>query len=413
MDLSKLLSPASKEIPPHVPAELVRSPYPMSLGMITQENPFETVIPKMQAEYPPVFYARDGYPGGSAVWVLLRRADQQAVYMDTEHFSSKDFAPFAKLLGENWSQIPAETDPPMHQLYRNIMNPLFAPKKMAELEDHVRQFAKDAIDQFKHKGECDFMKDLAFQFPIQVFLELMGLPLDELDKFMAWEMKLTHPKSIEEMAEGTRLVKNFLIETIEDRRRNPTGDFISYVVQSEVQGRKLTDDEMVGFCFNLFIGGLDTVSTHMGLQFRHLAEHPEHQNFLRANPDQIPAALEEFMRAYGAVTTYRTCIKPVTVGGVQIMPGDKVSMVTSLAGRDPQSWDHPNEVKLDRNPRHTTFATGPHRCVGAPLARRELIFAMEEFLKAIPEFRIKPGATITTSIGPIIQPLSLPLVWKV
>ncbi|MDB5970628.1 MAG: cytochrome [Hydrocarboniphaga sp.] len=412
MDLDKLFGPAlNGRLPDHVTPDMVR-PYPMQLGMLTDENPFETIVPKLH-EGPGIFYSTDGYPGQRPVWIFRHVKDQQAIYMDTEHLSSKDFAPFAKLLGENWSQIPAETDPPMHGFYRQIMNPLFAPKKMAELEDHVRSFAKTAIDKFKHKGECDFMADLAFQFPIQVFLELMGLPLDDLPKFMAWEMKLTHPKSIEEMAEGTLLVKNFLIGVIEERKKQPTGDFISTIIASEVQGRKLSDDEMVGFCFNLFIGGLDTVSTHMGLQFRHLAEHPEHQNQLRANPEQIPLALEEFMRAYAAVTTYRTCIKPVTIGGVQIMPGDKLAMVTSLAGRDPDFFPNPSEVRLDRNPRHTTFATGPHRCVGAPLARRELIFAMEEFLKAIPEFRIKPGAKITTSIGPIIQPLSLPLVWKV
>lgn len=411
MDLDQLLGPRPAEgLPPHVSADLVR-PYPMQLGALTADNPFETIVPELH-KGPDVFYSTDGYPGHRPMWVFRRLRDQTAIYMDTEHFSSKDFAPFAKLLGENWSQIPAETDPPMHGLYRQIMNPLFAPKKMAELEDHVRGFARDAIGKFKDHGECDLMADLAFQFPIQVFLELMGLPFSRLPEFMAWEMKLTHPRSIEEMAEGTRLVKNFLIETIEDRRRNPTKDFITYVVNSEVQGRKLSDDEMVGFCFNLFIGGLDTVSTHMGLQFRHLAEHPDHQRQLRDDPARIPAALEEFMRAYGAVTTFRTCIKPVQVGGVQIMPGDKVALVTSLSGRDPDAFPEPDVVKLDRNPRHTTFATGPHRCIGAPLARRELIIAMEEFLRAIPDFRIKPGAEIRTSIGPIIQPLSLPLVWN-
>ncbi|MDB5985952.1 MAG: cytochrome [Nevskia sp.] len=412
MDLTQLLGPApTGGLPPHVTPDMVH-PYPMQLGMTTTENPFETIVPKLH-EGPGIFYSTDGYPGHRPVWIFRHVKDQQAIYMDTENFSSKDFAPFAKLLGENWSQIPAETDPPMHGFYRQIMNPLFAPKRMAELEDHVRQFARDAIAKFKDRGECDFMAELAFQFPIQVFLELMGLPVVDLQKFMAWEMKLTHPRSIEEMAEGTLLVKNFLIEAIEERKKKPAGDFISTIIASEVQGRKLTDDEMVGFCFNLFIGGLDTVSTHMGLQFRHLAEHPQHQKQLRENPSQIPMALEEFMRAYAAVTTYRTCIKPVKVGGVQIMPGDKVAMVTSLAGRDPDFFPNPGEVRLDRNPRHTTFATGPHRCVGAPLARRELVFAMEEFLAAIPEFHIKPGAQITTSIGPIIQPTSLPLVWKV
>ena len=411
MDLDQLMGTRPPEgLPPHVSPDMVR-PYPMQLGMISSENPFETIVPEMH-KGPGIFYSTDGYPGHRPMWVFRHLRDQTTIYMDTEHFSSKDFAPFAKLLGENWSQIPAETDPPMHGLYRQIMNPMFAPKKMAELETHVRGFARDAIAAFKDKGECELMADLAFQFPILVFLELMGLPKSRLTEFMAWEMKLTHPRSIEEMAEGTRLVKDFLVSEIEHRRNNPSNDLVTYIVNSEVEGRKLNDNELIGFCFNLFIGGLDTVSTHMGLQFRHLAEHPDHQRKLRERPELIPAALEELMRAYGAVTTFRTCVKPVVIGGVQIMPGDKVALVTSLSGRDPEAFPDPGEVRLDRNPRHTTFATGPHRCIGAPLARRELIIAMEEFLKAIPEFRIKPGAEIRTSIGPIIQPLALPLVWK-
>ncbi|MDB5971410.1 MAG: cytochrome [Hydrocarboniphaga sp.] len=410
MDLSQ--TPAPPPVPSHVPNDLVRHSYPMSLGTVTAENPYETIIPALHRDYPPVFYSTNGYPGGQPMWVFQRRKDQTDIYQDTEHFSSKDFSPFAKLLGETWSPIPTEIDPPQHQYYRNLLNPLFSPKKMATLEASVRQFAQEAVAKIQAKGECDFMQDLAFQFPIQVFLELLGLPLDELPKFMRWELMMTHPRSLEEMTEGARLVRDFMVETIEQRSREPQDDFLTYVIHSELQGRKLTRDEMLGFGFLLFLAGLDTVSTHIGLLFRHLAEHPEHQNLLRAQPELIPLAVEEFLRAYAAVTTYRTCIKPISIGGVQLMPGDRAAMVTSLSGRDPEAFDNPGEVRLDRNPRHTTFASGPHRCIGAPLARRELTIAMEEFLKAIPEFRIKPGVELLTSIGPIIQPLSLPLVWE-
>jgi cytochrome P450 len=254
---------------------------------------------------------------------------------------------------------------------------------------------------------------MAFKFPIAVFLELMGMPLEQVDQFLTWEMKLIHPKDLEEAREGTIAVVKYLREVIEERRKNPGTDFVSYGISVEAGGRKMTDDELLGFCFNLFIGGLDTVSTNMGWQFRHLAENPGHQALLRANPSMIPTAIEELLRAYAAVTTNRRCIKPVEINGVQLLPGDMVAMPTPLVNNDSDAFEDPQDVRLDRNPRHITFGTGIHRCIGAPLARREMVIAMDEILKAVPEFRIKPGAEIKTTVGAIIQLQSLPLLWSV
>jgi cytochrome P450 len=198
-----------------------------------------------------------------------------------------------------------------------------------------------------------------------------------------------------------------------ERRKNPRDDFVSFGIAAESNGRRFTDDELMGFCFNLFLGGLDTVSTNMGWQFRHLAEHPEHQALLRNDPQKIPLALEELLRAYAAVTTVRRCVKPVVIGGIQLMPGDMATLSTPLANHDPEAFVDPEVVRLDRNPRHITFGTGIHRCLGAPLARRELVIAMEEVLLALPQFSIKPGAEIRTTVGHIIQPQTLPLVWKI
>jgi cytochrome P450 len=408
---NKPMNTAEIEIPAHVPRELVRD-YPFILGATCDENPFDTLVPKVH-EGPAVIYAPHVYPGHTAAWVFRRAADLSAIYLDTEHFSNKGFAPFAMLVGESWSSLPAETDPPMHGLYRAMVNPLFTPRKMKELENRVREFARSYIAKFKDRGECEFMNDFAFRFPIAVFLELMDLPIERLDEFLEWEMMLLHSADMGVIADGVRKVKTYLMSVIDERRANPGDDFISYGIKAEIEGRKLTEDELFGFCFNLFIGGLDTVSTNMGLHFRHLAERQDHQDQLRADPSKIPNAVEELLRAYAAVTTFRTVVKPIVVNGVQLLPGDKVAMATTVANRDPEAFDRPNEVLLDRQPRHISFATGPHRCVGAPLARMEMNIAIEEILAALPSFRIKPGVTIRTGIGLMIQPESVPLVWKV
>jgi cytochrome P450 len=401
---------STQSLPPHVPPDLVR-PYPFPHGHVIADNPFRTVIPQLNRG-PEVFYTLDGYHGMGPLWMFRKYKDVQAIYTDTEHFSSKDIAPFAQLEGGNWNLVPAESDPPVHALHRQMTNPLFTPKRMSALEDHVRQVARASIAAFKDDGRCDFIADMAFKFPIFVFLELMALPLEHVDQFLAWEMKLIHPKDLQEAKEGTLAVVQYLREVIAARRKNPGDDLVSYGIQVEAAGRKMTEDELLGFCFNLFIGGLDTVSTNMGWQFRHLAENPQHQQQLRADPALIPMATEELLRAYAAVTTNRRVIKPVTLGGVQLVPGDMVAMPTPLANNDAEMFPDPQEVRLDRNPRHISFGTGIHRCLGAPLARRELLIATEEMLKTLPEFHLEPGAEIKTTVGAIIQLQTLPLVWN-
>lgn len=400
---------AQQPIPGHVPAELVAPDFPFIFGLTTEQDPFDDLAMHVH-EGPDIVYAPHAYPGGTAAWVPRRMAHLRAIYLDTEHFSSTDFSPFSKLIGDEWISSPAELDPPRHGPFRQMVNPAFTPRAMAALETRIRQYAVEYIDAFAARGECEFMGEFAFEFPIKVFMDLMGLPHDRVGEFMEWEMNLLHNHDLAKIAEATRNVIDYLSAEIEDRRANPRDDLITYGVQGQIVGRSLTQDELLGFMFNLFIGGLDTVSTNMGLHFRHLGRNMEDQALLRANPSDIPHAIDELMRAYGAVTTFRSCRKETELAGVRFMPGDKVAMSTTLAGRDPAEFDDPTAVRLDRKPRHVGFGFGIHTCVGMHLARRELRIAMEEFLARIPEFRIAPGHQVRCHLG-MIQPVALPLVW--
>lgn len=400
---------AQQPIPGHVPAELVAPDFPFIFGLTTEQDPFDDLAMQVH-EGPDIVYAPHAYPGGTAAWVPRRMAHLRAIYLDTEHFSSTDFSPFSKLIGGDWISSPAELDPPRHGPFRQMVNPAFTPRAMAALETRIRQYAVEYIEAFAARGECEFMGEFAFEFPIKVFMDLMGLPHDRVGEFMEWEMNLLHNHDLAKIAEATRNVIDYLSAEIEDRRANPRDDLITYGVQGQIEGRSLTQDELLGFMFNLFIGGLDTVSTNMGLHFRHLGRTIEDQAFLRANPSDIPNAIDELMRAYGAVTTFRTCRKETELAGVRFMPGDKVAMSTTLAGRDPAEFDDPTAVRLDGKPRHVGFGFGIHTCVGMHLARRELRIAMEEFLARIPEFRIAPGHQVRCHLG-MIQPVALPLVW--
>ncbi|TVV77104.1 cytochrome P450 [Sphingomonas solaris] len=396
-------------IPAHVPADLVRS-FPFIFGTTTEQDPFNDLAAAVH-EGPAIIYAPHAYPGGTPAWVPRRTEDLRAIYFDTEHFSSNDFSPFAKLVGETWTNSPAELDPPDHGPFRTMINPVFTPKAVAALEGRIRAYAIEYVDSFATKGACEFMGDFAFEFPIRVFMELMGLPRERMGQFLDWEMNLLHNHDLAKIAAATRSVVDYLREEIEERRANPREDLITFGVQAQKQGARLTDDELVGFTFNLFIGGLDTVSTNIGLHFWHLATHREDQAALRADPTKIPNAIEEMMRAYGAVTTFRTCKKEITINDVTFLPGDKVAMSTTLAGRDPAEFADPAIVRFDRRPRHVSFGFGPHICVGMHLARREMRIAMEEFLARIPDFRVADEHRVRCHLG-MIQPVELPLVWQ-
>jgi len=395
-------------IPDHVPPSLVR-PFPYVFGMTTPEDPFGDWAAAVH-EGPDIFYAPHAYPGGSPAWVVRRAEDLRKIYLDTDTFSSKDFSPFSKLAGDTWINTPVEIDPPEHAKYRAFINPLFTPKAMAKLDEKIRSYAAEYVESVREKGSCEFMEDFAFEFPIKVFLELMDFPLSNTKQFLEWEYGLLHEMDMWKIAEATRNVVGFLREQIEDRRKNPRDDIISYALGVEIDGRKLTEDELVGFSFNLFIGGLDTVSTNMGHQFLHLARNPQDQKLLKENPKLIPNAIDEMMRAYAAVTTFRTCTKETEFGGVKMMPGDKVMMSTTLAGRDPEEFPNPEQVSFDRKPRLLSWGFGPHMCVGMHLAKREMRIAIEEFVNRIPEFSVKPDHQVEYHLG-MIQPVTLPLVW--
>lgn len=168
-----------------------------------------------------------------------------------------------------------------------------------------------------------------------------------------------------------------------------------------------------GYCFNLFLGGLDTVTANIGLHVYHLAMHLDHQTALRTDPGKLTLAIEEMLRAYAAVTTFRTVTRETEFRGVKMLPGDKIAMSTSLTSRDPEAWDNPGELRLDRKPSHLTFGSLSHRCVGMHLARRELLIALEEMLALLPEFRIEAGEPVPFWMGGIIQVQKLPLTWNV
>ncbi len=397
------------EIPDHVPPELVR-PYPLGARRIIYENPYETIIPKLH-EGPAVFMAPDAYLSIAPGWVFRRAEDIKKIFMDTTNFIKKGNTNFAQMIGEDWDAIPTELDPPRHTGIRKALNPLFTPQKVGALEGKVRQRAQEYIAAFKDRGHCDFIAEFAVPYPVSIFLDLLGLPQEGMTQFLEWEFALIHASDMDDRAAGVRAVKAFLLETIEERRKRPADDLISNALRIEVDGKKLSPIEVFGHCFNLYIGGLDTVSANVGLHFMHLATHPDQQRELRETPELIPKAMMEMLRAYATVSSQRICANDIEVAGVKMKAGDRVLLPTPLAARDPEQFDNPNEIRFDRNASNITFGFGIHRCLGVYLAQREIQFALEEMLSTVPQFEVRQGFQIPFRVGSVVQTAGLELVW--
>jgi cytochrome P450 len=393
---------AHPSIPAHVPAELVREfDFRTGLG----SYPHSTVADLHAG--PRVFFSpvhHNSIPG-PGTWVLTRAEDIRAALQDAATFSSKIMRSNSGL-----RLIPLELDAPEHPKFRAIMNPIFSPARMKQLEGKVRDLARDLAAKCAAKGECDFVEDFAKPFPVGIFLDLMGLPAENMARFLEWEALIMRDKQTR--AAAMQQVSLYLQELITERRRNPTDDLITFAVTAKVDDRSLTDEEVIGICVLLFIAGLDTVTSSFAFHFRHLAEHPSDQQSLRQNFSLIPSAVEELFRAYAVVNTNRYATRDVEFAGVQIKQGDNVTCSTILASRDPREFENPNVVIFSRSPNlHNAFSYGPHRCLGSHLARREIIAGIEEWLKVIPPFRVKPGAVINAHGGGVFSLESLPLVW--
>jgi len=400
---------ATPDIPDHVPAGLV-SRFSLDIAPAEGIDPFRIALDGARAE-PDIFYALSGRRGRGA-WVVTRHQLIREVFQDPETFSSHHNADFSQLVGEDWPLLPLEADPPDHAAWRILLNPIFAPVKMRALEAEIEQLAADLVDGFAAKGEVEFVKDFGEVYPIIIFLRLFGLPLDLAAQFVAWEWDLIHGATMELRATAAANIVAYLRATIIDRRANPTGDLISYVVTTEVNGGAVSDDQAVGVCFLLYSAGLDTVANTLAFMFQYLAENPAQQLTLRDDPAKIPDAIEEMLRAFPIIVSSRLVTRDIEFHGVKMRAGDVISLPTMLAGRDDTEFPGSDTVDFNReHVSHITFAAGPHRCIGSHLARRELRIALETWLTKIPPFRIKPGAKAVTHGMGVYGVSSLPLEW--
>ncbi|WP_189338400.1 cytochrome P450 [Sphingobium sp. SCG-1] len=292
------------------------------------------------------------------------------------------------------------------------MNGLFSPKAVAKMQDMVRQQAQMLIDNVLSEGRCDFVADVAQYYPSEIFLKLLGIPLDQCGTFMDWVDSAIRSADPAIAREASVRVADFIAQTLAERKKAPGDDILSHLLLQNYDGRPLEQEELVGISVLLFIGGLDTVVALLSFVMLYLAEHPGHQRELVDNPELIPDALEEMIRRFSISAIFRYVAEDTCFSNIEFKKGDRVLIQHFLYGIDDREIDNPLEVDFHRPvSRHTAFGAGPHRCLGSHLARLELRVFLAEWLQRIPEFSLATGTNLSFRGGKVIQPVTLPLTW--
>ena len=401
-------------VPAHVPPELVRHWDAVSgVGVHFHATPFEA-IDDIHRDAPPIFFSSvPGYKREGA-WYVTRQQDIRTVLGDPATFSSADIVGFSGLVGETFPMLPVEVDPPQHTQYRQLLSRFFDPRSVQQFADKVRATAVSRIDGFVAAGRCEFGAQFGQPFPISIALDLLGLPTERLFEFKGWVDQLLHGTTLQEKAAGAGAIHGYLRQVIDERKRQPGTDIVSSLCTAEIDGRRLDDRELLGLVWLLLSGGLDTVVSALGFHFRHLATHPELQRELRADPQRIPATVEEFLRAFSMVSLPRRVARHTELSGVQMRAGDWVMVTTAFGGRDPAVVPDPQAVDIHRSgARHVAFGNGPHMCLGMHLARLELRVAIEEWLARVPEFSLDTSQPFRAHAGGVFGVDEMHLRWPV
>jgi camphor 5-monooxygenase len=396
--------------PDHVPAERVidfdvyRQPPD---GKSPQEMWFE-----MQASAPyPVMWT----PHNGGHWIALDPELSEAVLSEWDTFSTKVVMVPREPMGETYSKyLPLPLNPPMHGEFRKILNDNLGAKPIGRMKPDVRELTVELIESFRPRGRCNFTTDFAEQLPVRIFMRVVDLPESDLPKLKYLADQFTRPDGSITHAEVERQFSDYIGTVIRERRGKPGVDLISEMVNSQVCGRPITDEEAENMCIQVLIAGLDTVVNILGFIFSHLARDDDLRRQLVRDPALQDVALLEFLRRFPLVSNAREICREAEFGGVTLKPRDMIMGSTILVAMSEKTNAAPLDFRLDRSGRHHyIFGKGIHVCPGAPLARLELKIVLEEWLARIPEFRLADGQRLEYMSGIVSAVSPFELEWDI
>lgn len=374
------------DIPAHVPADCA---WDRDFAAFLHEGDDPYLAGARLHEGPGIIWVPTG-AHGRPTWIFTQHALIEEGFADWQKFSSKRGAT-AAVMDDSWLLLPVEADRPEHRYYRQALHPLFTPAAIQRRASTVQQMCDHLIDKFAGRASCEFVSEFANVLPNAIVLSLLGLPAESLPEFLAWEDDMIHGETPQAaFAAGQQLV-DYLKGHIAEQKRAPTTDVMAAILAGRMADRAFNDAEILGIVYLLFVAGLDTVTSTLGWIMRHLATDQTLQARLREDPSRIPAAIDEFGRAFGVSAPSRTVARDMVFHGVPMRAGESVLLPTFLAGRDPRAWANPHVIDIERRPRHVTFGIGPHVCLGVHLAKREMKVMLESFLARMDNIRRPAG----------------------
>lgn len=307
-----------------------------------------------------------------------------------------------------------EYDEPEHKRYRRLMTPPFSPKRAMDVAEELRGVTNELIDEFIDDGRVDVVEGLTNEIPARTIAIILGLPPEHGGSYRKWtdaiaRLATTDPAAAKPLLEE---FDAYYDELLEDRRRNLGDDVLSMVIQAEIDGVGLTDDEIKDFFVVLLLGGIDNTTKHLANMFWRLAWDPELRRRFVAHPELLSTGGDEFLRYYSPALAGRLAKERIEVGGVTIEPGQQLLMVNPILNRDPREFDNPDAFIPERTPnRHFGLGLGIHRCLGAHLVRVETQVCAEEFFKRIPEWELDPTRKAKWIRGQVAGMGEVPIVF--
>lgn len=350
----------------------------------------------------------DAYGG---MWVVTGYREAYEILHKPDLFSSwpTSIPPFPNPT----PMVPVEIDPPALLRYRALLAEPFSPRRVKQYTEPLRQTVNDLIDRFIGDGNCDICEAMATPLPTFLGTTMLGLPMSDAPKLQEWVHTFVHESAAFPEKAGMAAMEIFTYfgQLLAERKQDNSGeDLITLMAHAEIDGERLSDDDLLGFCLFLLLAAIDTSQKVIGSIFWQLGNDPELRNRLVANPESIPAAVEEFLRYYGPVITARTAKDDVEIGGVQIKTGDRILVLLGAANRDEEEFPNAAQFIMDRTAnRHITFGGHAHRCLGSHIARAEIIIMLEEFLRRIPDFKIADESLVEWASGQTQGVVRLPI----
>lgn len=351
----------------------------------THRDPFP-IYARLRAEAPVYHNADLGF------YALSRYQDVLSALHDTDTYCSR-----YGITLEPRSPLPMmiTMDPPQHTAMRRLVSRVFTPRRIAALEPVITELSAKHLDRVRGAGQLDLIADYSARLPMDVISTMLGVPDDDQDMLRQWTDAMIdredgNPDVLPHGMEGAARIYAYFQEDVKRKRADPGDDVTSGLLTAEVDGLRLTDDEIIGFCFLLIIAGNETTTKLIGNAMLWLGRHPDQRRVLLADPARVPDAVEETLRYDGSTQLMaRTLTRDVCLHDVTMPEGSKVLVLLGAANHDDTVFERPEEFDIDRDTKaHVGFGHGVHVCLGAALARLEMRIALNHLLEALGEYEI-------------------------